>query len=49
MLRLPIPTVPASARNDLNDLVTKCLDAGGVGCEAFEKEIDERVAALYGL
>jgi hypothetical protein len=33
------------------------MDAGGVGCEAWEKEIDplgklragERVAALYGL
>ncbi|CCI33891.1 hypothetical protein MICAI_500003 [Microcystis sp. T1-4] len=30
-------------------LVQKCLDAKGVNCEEWEKEIDERVAALYGL
>ncbi|MDO8587577.1 MAG: hypothetical protein Q7T82_11115 [Armatimonadota bacterium] len=30
-------------------LAQKCLDAKGVGCEAWEKEIDDRVAALYGL
>ena len=30
-------------------LARKCLDAKGVGCEAWEKEIDDRVAALYGL
>ncbi len=30
-------------------LVQKCLDAKGVDCGAWEKEIDERVAALYGL
>jgi len=30
-------------------LVTKCMDAKGVGCESWESEIDERVAALYGI
>jgi len=30
-------------------LVQKCLDADGVGCEAREREINLRVAALYGL
>ena len=30
-------------------LAQKCLGAGGIGCEAWEKEIDERVAPLYGL
>jgi hypothetical protein len=30
-------------------LARKCLDAKGVGCAAWEKEIDQRVAALYGL
>ena len=45
----PIPTASPSERNALAALAQKCLDAGGVGCESFEKEIDERVAALYGL
>lgn len=30
-------------------LAQNCLDAKGVGCEAWEQEINERVAALYGL
>lgn len=30
-------------------LVQKCLDAKGVNCEVWEKEIGDRVAALYGL
>lgn len=30
-------------------LPQKCLDAKGLECEPWEKEIDERVAALYGL
>jgi hypothetical protein len=29
--------------------VQKCLDAKGVDCEQWERDIDERVAALYGL
>jgi len=33
----------------LSALTQKCLDAQGIGCCAWEKEIDERVAALYGL
>ena len=27
----------------------KCLDVHGVGCQAWEAEINERVSALYGL
>ncbi|MBA3389173.1 MAG: hypothetical protein M3397_05475 [Actinomycetota bacterium] len=42
-------TVPAAAREEISALVEKCLEAKGVGCEEFEREIDERVAALYGL
>ena len=45
----PIPTASPTDRAALAALAQKCLDAGGVGCEAFEKEIDERVAGLYGL
>lgn len=30
-------------------LVQTCLDARCVGCEVWEREIDERVAGLYGL
>lgn len=46
---LPIPNAPAADRDAIAELVQKCLDARGVGCEEWEAEIDERVAALYGL
>ena len=45
----PIPSASAADRSAVGALAQKCLDAKGVGCEAWEKEIDERVAALYGL
>jgi hypothetical protein len=38
----------ASDRKATRALAQKCL-AVGVGGEAWEKEIDERVATLYGL
>jgi len=38
-----------SDRTAISALSQKCLDAQGIGCLAWEKEIDERVAALYGL
>ena len=44
---LPIPNAPD--REAIAELVEKCLDAKGVGCEEWEAEIAERVAALYGL
>ena len=47
--KVPIPKAPDSERAAIAALVQKCLDAKGVGCEAWEKEIDARVAALYGL
>lgn len=47
--QIPIPDASASDRSAIANLVQKCLDAQGVGCEAWEREIDERVAALYGL
>jgi type I restriction-modification system DNA methylase subunit len=47
--QLPIPDPSTSERVAIISLVQKCLDAQGVGCEAWEREIDERVAALYGL
>ena len=46
---IPIPDASAADRLAIAALAQKCLDARGVGCEAWEKEIDERVAALYGL
>jgi hypothetical protein len=49
MERIPIPDARDSDRAAISKLVQKCLDAQGVGCEKWEKEIDERVAALYGL
>jgi hypothetical protein len=49
MSNVPIPDASASDRNAISALVQKCLDAKGIGCEEWEQEIDERVAALYGL
>lgn len=49
MSRVPIPNASNTEREAISKLVQKCLDAKGVGCEAWEREIDERVAALYGL
>ena len=47
--KLPIPEASPSERTAIAAPVEKCLDAKGVGCEAWEREIDRRVAALYGL
>ena len=47
--QIPIPKASNSEKEAISQLVQKCLDAKGVGCEAWEKEIDDRVAALYGL
>ena len=49
MNKIPIPNASTTDRQAISKLVQKCLDAKGVECEAWEKEIDERVAALYGL
>ncbi|GCA85566.1 modification methylase PaeR7I [Microcystis aeruginosa NIES-2522] len=47
--KIPIPLASESEKEPIIKLVQKCLDAKGVNCEEWEKEIDERVAALYGL
>ncbi|KAB8314632.1 N-6 DNA methylase [Tolypothrix campylonemoides VB511288] len=47
--KIPIPNASTTEREAISKLVQKCLDAKGVGCEAWEKEISDRVAALYGL
>jgi TaqI-like C-terminal specificity domain len=49
MNKIPIPNASTTERETISKLVQKCLDAKGVNCETWEKEIDERVAALYGL
>ncbi len=49
MRKLPIPDGPAAERAAIAALAQKCLDTKGVGCEKWEAEINERVAALYGL
>jgi len=46
---LPLPTSSAEEQAKIESLVVKCAAARGAGCEKWEKEIDERVAALYGL
>ncbi|MEH2117676.1 hypothetical protein [Nostoc sp.] len=47
--QIPIPNASTREREAISQLVKKCLDAKGINCEIWEKEIDERVAALYGL
>ncbi|MEH2013431.1 TaqI-like C-terminal specificity domain-containing protein [Nostoc sp.] len=44
-----VPNASTTEREAISQLVQKCLDAKGVNCETWEKEIDERVAALYSL
>ena len=44
---IPIPKATPKERNAISILARKCLDAKGVGCEAWEAEIDERVERLY--
>lgn len=46
---IPIPDAAAIERSAIIDLVQHCLDAQGVDCGEWEREIDARVAALYGL
>lgn len=45
----PVPRIQEEDQTLLTNLVQKCLDAKGVDCEEWEQEINERVAALYGL
>jgi type I restriction-modification system DNA methylase subunit len=45
---IPIPQASEIERKAISKLVQKCLDAKGVGCEQWEREIDEIVAGLYG-
>jgi len=49
IMSISVPNASTTDRQAISKLVQKCLDTKGVGCEAWEKEIDERVAALYGL
>ena len=44
-----IPNASNSEKEAISQLVQKCLDAKGVDCEAWEREINDRVAALYSL
>ena len=47
--QLPIAPATPEQQAEIAALVQKCLDAKGAGCEAWEQEIDARVAGLYGL
>ncbi|NJL06446.1 MAG: N-6 DNA methylase [Chloroflexaceae bacterium] len=48
---IPIPDAPAAEREAIATLAQQCIKAGGQGAQvaAWEAEIDERVARLYGL
>jgi len=45
----PIPNASDTEKVIISELVQKCLNAKGIGCEPWEREINERVAALYGV
>lgn len=47
--QIPIPEAPPKDREAITMLVQRCLDKQGVGCEDEERELDERVARLYGV
>ncbi len=47
--QIPIPTATKAQRDPIAALVQKCIDARGQECEKWEREIDDRVARLYGL
>lgn len=46
---IPVPNATAADKASIGEFVQHCIDAKGLGCEAWEQEIDERVASLYGL
>jgi hypothetical protein len=46
--KIPIPQASEIEREQISKLVQKCLDAKGVGCERWEREIDVLVGRLYG-
>jgi hypothetical protein len=48
MNKVPIPQASEIERKQISKLVQKCLDARGVGCERWEREIDVLVGRLYG-
>jgi type I restriction-modification system DNA methylase subunit len=45
---IPIPSASKAQQKAISKLVQKCLTAKGVGCEQLDREIDLRVAKLYG-
>jgi hypothetical protein len=47
--RFPIPRATQAEKMQLAELARHCVAAQGKDCGQWEKEIDERVAALYGL
>lgn len=47
--RTPVPVAAPTDCAPIEELVQKCLDAKGQDCEEWEREIDERVAHLYGV
>jgi hypothetical protein len=49
IMNIPIPEASADDVSAISLLAQRCIDGGGIGCEAWEQEINERVASLYGL
>lgn len=47
--RFPVPSASVDERRRIGKLAKRCIEARGIDCGAWEREIDERVAALYGV
>lgn len=45
----PRPARPDRATDEITERFLHYSGARGIGCEAWEQEIDARVAALYGI
>ncbi|MFC1841210.1 TaqI-like C-terminal specificity domain-containing protein, partial [Thermodesulfobacteriota bacterium] len=46
---IPIPKASSVNREAIETLVLKCLRAKGQNCDEWEKEIEKRIAPLYGV
>ena len=49
MKQIPVPHTTEKERQEIENLVQKCLDVKGQNVSHLEAEINDRVAKLYGL
>jgi hypothetical protein len=46
---IPIPRPTSQTKHRLSELARRCTEEEGSDCESWERQIDEEVAALYGI